>query len=312
MYATIVAGWPPSAPLTYLTTFCQVAGRTLGRPESVPLVPGRATLLYVDAVYSRMTSMPWPAASAATDSASEMCPPVWLSTGPTMTTARGAAGAPSARAGVAAAPDQPVATSARSAAAMRAGRVRRPVGSANALPPVHPVIAGRPWARQLRREGQGGPSTHRRLCRDGPAPHGPMGPRGYGSMATSPHRNARWEGHVSQEPADPTASSAPPDGTPPTIPPEGADVQPEPVTEEAGTPDLAASGPPEAEPTEPAAASEAPAEPATTTAETSAAILAAVAASETTTRTGRGSGTSGRGTGRRGTARRGRGGRGTG
>ena len=112
---------------------------------------------------------------------------------------------------------------------MRAGRVRRPVGSANALPPVRPVIAGRPWARRLRREGQGGPCTHPRLCRDGPAPHGPMGPRGYGSMAASPHRTVRWEGHVSQEPADPTASSAPPDGTSPTIPSEAVDVQPEPL-----------------------------------------------------------------------------------
>ena len=126
---------------------------------------------------------------------------------------------------------------------MRAGRVRRLVGSANALPPVRPVIAGRPWARRLRREGQGGPSPHPRLCRDGPAPHGPMGPRGYGSMAASPHRTVRWEGHVSQEPADPTASSAPPDGTSPTIPSEAVDVQPEPLPVD-GEPRLAATGRP--------------------------------------------------------------------
>ena len=152
---------------------------------------------------------------------------------------------------------------------MRAGRVRRPVGSANALPPVRPVIAGRPWARLLRREGQGGPSTHPRLCRDGPAPHGPMGPRGCGSMAASPHRTVRWEGHVSQEPADPTASSAPPDGTSPTIPSEGADVQPEPLPVEGN----AAGGDAPAD-----APAEAAADPARTSDETSAAILAAVAA----------------------------------
>jgi hypothetical protein len=89
------------------------------------------------------------------------------------------------------------------------------------------------------------------------------------AWATSPHRTVRWEGHVSQEPADPTASSAPPDGTSPTIPSEAVDVQPEPlpVDGEATGGDAPADPP-----------ADAPADAARTSGETSAAILAAVTA----------------------------------
>ncbi len=89
-------------------------------------------------------------------------------------------------------------------------------------------------------------------------------------MAASPHRTVRWEGHVSQEPADPTASSAPPDGASPTIPSEAVDVHPEPLPVDGD----AAGGE--------AATGEAPADPsaggARTSDETSSAILAAVTA----------------------------------
>jgi LysM repeat protein len=81
---------------------------------------------------------------------------------------------------------------------------------------------------------------------------------------------------VSQEPADPTASSAPPDGTLPTIPSAGADVQPERVADEATGGDATI----EAQAATPVGP---PAEPAGTSGATSAAILAAVTAADTET-----------------------------
>ena len=83
---------------------------------------------------------------------------------------------------------------------------------------------------------------------------------------------------MSQEPADPTASSAPPESTSPTIRSEGADVQPEPLPADgdaAAGDDAAAAPVTEAT----AATTDAPApDAAMTSDETSAAILAAVTA----------------------------------